>query len=82
MAKIVRRTIEEQIKATEERLKELREKKKKQASAKDKLITIKSEGVAEVIAAIEVARKANKVTRNEFLKRLLKITRSGIKYEE
>ena len=66
----------------QDKIKALKDKKNEKAKTKNKLITVKSEGIAAVITAIEAASKANKVTRPELLKRLIKITRSGIKIVE
>lgn len=79
MATRTRRTIDELIAAQEAKLKALKEAKRKAAKGK-KEITRDSEGVANLLTALEAVAKANKVKKPVLIRAIAKITRSGLKF--
>ena len=73
-----RKTLEEMIEDTKARLKELEAKSKLKAKSGSKDLTKDSEGIAELVAAIEVVSKAHKIKTPEVIKQISRIKRSGL----
>ncbi len=76
-----RLTAEEKIAALQAKIKAIKEAERN-AGKKSKELTKDSEGMAELIAALEAAAVANKVKKPALIKVLAKVTRSGLKFVE
>jgi len=75
-----RRNIDELIAAQEAKLKALKAAKRNAGKSKAATLTKDSDGMANLIAALDAAATANKVKNPALIKVLAKITRSGLKF--
>ena len=73
-------TIEQKIEKKMAELKELRAAKRDAKRGKKKEITRESDGIANLLLAIEAAAKANKVKKPVIIRAVAKLTRSGLKF--
>ncbi len=76
-----RKTKEELLEEAKQRYEKLKKEIKEASKKKTEKITKDSEGIAEVITAIESAAKANKSTLAEIIKAIASIKRTGLKIE-
>jgi hypothetical protein len=75
-----RLSIDEKIAEQEAKLKELKAAKRNAAKGKKKEITRDSDGVANLLAAVDAVAKANKVKKPLLIRAIAKLTRSGLKF--
>jgi hypothetical protein len=75
-----RRSIDEKIAEQEAKLKELKAAKRNAGKDKKKEITRDSDGVANLLAAVDSVAKANKVKKPVLIRAIAKLTRSGLKF--
>jgi hypothetical protein len=75
-----RRSIDEKIAEQEAKLKELKAAKRNAAKGNKKEITRDSDGVANLLAAVDAVAKANKIKKPVLIRAIAKLTRSGLKF--
>jgi hypothetical protein len=73
-----RKTLEELIKDTKIKLKELEAKKKLKAKSGSKDLSKDSEGVPALVEALDTVAKAHKMTVPEVIKQIARIKRTGL----